>query len=177
MEETPKKIKLSPDTKKKLDRIVLGIFLPVVAAGALFICFFSAPKLTMGDGYLFGSAGGEGHRSVIYSPGGDILLGPAEIRLWGAYPIVYGTTDLPECSRFILDLEEHTFRKIPQNANAEELQEFDRTLAKYNFQLSHVVDWHTLFGTGNDPQLRRALKDRLSCPARRMFTGFGSEKK
>ena len=177
MEDSPKKIKLSPDARKKLDRIVLGVFLPVVVIAALFICFCSPPKLTMGDGYLFGSAGGDGHRSVIYSPGGDVLLGPAEIRLWGAYPIVYGTADLPECSRFILDLEDHTFRKIPQNANAEESKEFDQILAKYNFQLTQTVDWHTLFGDGSDPRLRRVLKDRLSCPARRMFTGFGSEKK
>lgn len=177
MDETAKKTKISPDVKKKLDRIVLGIFLPVIAAAVVCLCLFSSPKLTMGDGYLFGSAGGDGLRSIIYSPGGDVLLGPAEIRLWGAYPIVYGTSDLPDCAFFILDLKEHTLRKFAKDANPEKRKEFEQTLQKHDFQLLHAVDWRTLFGKGSDPELRRTLKDRLSCPARRMFTGFGGDKK
>lgn len=176
-EQKTEKINLPPAVKRKIDRIVFCGIVPVLVVAVLCLSLFSPPKLTMGDGYLFGSAGGDGTRSVIYSPGGDVLLGPAQIRLWGTYPLVFGTTDLPDCAYFILNLQEHTLQKIAENAKPEEKKEFEQILKKYDFQLVQTVDWKTLFRDRDNTMLRRTLKDLLSCPARRMFTGFSSDGK
>lgn len=177
MEQSQKKIKMSPGTVKKLDRVVLRIFLPLIAIAVVCMCLLSPPKLTMGDGYIFTSAGGDGSRGIIYSPGGDVLLGPAVIRLWGAYPIVYGTTDLPESPYFILNLQDHKLQKFAGKDKPEEYKEFEQALVKYGFQLSQTMDWKTLYRDSDAVELRRVLKNQLSCPARRMFTGFSDDKK
>ncbi|MBR2434509.1 MAG: hypothetical protein IKB22_03475 [Lentisphaeria bacterium] len=162
MEET------QPDLQKlrrKADKLVLCILLPIIIAAALLLIFSGDPKLTMGDGYLFCSAGENGELSRLVEPGGNLLLGPARIRLWGAYPYVYGTSDDPACAAFILDMKEHVMTRYPEEKKAE----YMRFLLEQKLDPALSVSWYELFRDPGDPDVRKNLRDLVSYPARPVF--------
>lgn len=83
---------------QKLNRIVFRIVIPVLIA-ALVVYIFLAPKTIAlnEDYYLVGQE--------IKVSGGETVIGPGDLLLWGEYPWVYGTIDR---TGFRIDLEENT---------------------------------------------------------------------
>ena len=71
---------------QKLNRIIFRVVIPVLIA-ALLLYIFLAPKTVAldEDYYLVGQE--------IKVSGGETVIGPGDLRLWGSYPWVYGTMD------------------------------------------------------------------------------------
>ena len=116
-------------------RLFVRIAAVVIFAAALLYALFAPPRFPLGDEYLFSPADGSLRESMIIEPGGRILLGPSDIRLWGRYPWVYGTSDQPDSARFYLNLEDHSFHVFPESGKDDSSgpDEFDRFLAEHGF--------------------------------------------
>ncbi len=71
---------------QKLNRIIFYIVIPVLAVALVLFMVFSPKTIALdGDYYLIGQE--------IKVSGGETVIGPGELVLWGGYPWVYGTVD------------------------------------------------------------------------------------
>ena len=153
-----------PDVlQSKGQRRAVRIIAVLIASAALLYAIFSPPRFPLGDEYIFSPADGEMRNTMIIEPGGRIVLGPSDIRLWGCYPFVYGTEKSEKGeTRFILDIKEHTFQTFPVSENGEnreEEEEFESFLRKNGFRIEYTVSLHDLFQ--GPEELRLHLKQLL----------------
>ena len=126
----------------------------LILSAALLYALFAPPRFPLGDEYLFSPADGSLTKSMIIEPGGRILLGPSDIRLWGRYPIVYGSENGAEGERrFILDMKDHSFRIFPAAEEKDET-EFDLILQKNGFRMDEAVSLQELIRGSREKRMR-----------------------
>ena len=125
-------------------------------AAQILYAVFSPPRFPLGDEYLLSPAGRDMHNAMLIEPGGRVLLGPSDIRLWGRYPYVYGLEKGVQGERrFLLDMKEHTFRLFPPDDE----EDFESVLQKNGFDMEDTVTLRELFK--GPRELRMELKQRL----------------
>ena len=96
---------------------------------------------------------------MLIEPGGRVILGPSDIRLWGRYPFLYGLEKGEDGEkRFLLDMKEHTIRFFPASGEMEEEEEeedeFEVFLRKNGFRLEDAVSLHDLFHGPRERRMR-----------------------
>ena len=102
-------------------RLAARIAAVLIFAAALLYALFSPPRFPLGDEYILAPVDAAMRNSVILEPGGRVLLGPSELRLWGRYPFVYGTETCAEGeNHFILNMKDHSFRLFPASEKRED---------------------------------------------------------
>ena len=139
---------------KKL-RILLRVAAVLIFAAAILYALFSPPRFPLGDEYLFSPADSSLRNAMIIEPGGRVLLGPSDIRLWGTYPYVYGREKGAEGDRFfLLDMKEHSFRLFPSGSEKNDEEEFESFLRKHCFLLEDAVSLHDLFRGPKETRMR-----------------------
>ena len=128
----------------------------LIFAAAILYAVFSPPRFPLGDEYLFSPADSGMRNALIIEPGGRILLGPSDIRLWGRYPLVYGFEKNAEGERqFLLDMKEHTFRLFPPDDE----EDFLSILRKNGFDREDAVSLRELYKGPRERRIR--LKNLL----------------
>ena len=121
----------TPGQRRCLRVLVIAIF-----AVALLYALFAPPRFFLGDEYLFSPADSSLQSSMIIEPGGRVLLGPSDIRLWGRYPLVYGLEKNAKGERrFLLDMKEHSLRFFP----ADDEEEWESVMRKNGFRMEDTV--------------------------------------
>ena len=122
-------------------RLFLHAAAIVIFAAALLYAVFAPPRFPLGDEYLFSPADGSLRESMIIEPGGRILLGPSDIRLWGRYPLIYGMEKGADGERkFILDMKDHSFRLFPPaDGDKTDEEDFELILRKNGFRMEDAV--------------------------------------
>lgn len=134
----------------------------LIFAAAVLYAVFSPPRFPLGDEYIFSPADRDMHNAMIIEPGGRVLLGPSDIRLWGRYPYVYGLEKSAQGEQyFILDMKDHSFRLFPvrEDGKEEDEDEFESFLGKNGFRMEHAVSLRELFQ--GPRELRMNLKQLL----------------
>lgn len=135
-------------------RLFVRIAAVVIFAAALLYALFAPPRFPLGDEYLFSPADGSLRESMIIEPGGRILLGPSDIRLWGRYPVVYGLEKGGEGERrFLLDMKDHSFRLFPSKEEPDEA-EFGQILQKNDLRMEDVVSLGELIRGPRETRMR-----------------------
>ena len=96
-DQKEKKMKVSElPVFQKLNRIIFCIVIPVLVVALVLFMIFAPKTIALDeDYYLAGQA--------IKVSGGEPVIGPGELVLWGSYPWVYGTVD---GKGFRIDLKE-----------------------------------------------------------------------
>lgn len=136
----------TPGQRRCLRVVVIAIF-----AVALLYALFSPPRFPLGDEYLFSSADSSLQSSMIIEPGGRVLLGPSDIRLWGRYPLVYGLEKSAKGERrFILDMKEHTLRLFPPDDE----EEWESVMLKNGFRMEDAVSLGELIRGPRENRMR-----------------------
>lgn len=132
-------------------RLCLHVVVIAIFAAAILYALFAPPRFSLGDEYLFSPADKSLQKSMIIEPGGRVLLGPSDIRLWGHYPIVYGLEKNAERERqFILDMREHTLRLFPP----EDEEEWRSILQKNEFRMEDAVSLRELIRGPRETRMR-----------------------
>ena len=135
-------------------RLFIRIAAVLIFAAALLYALFAPPRFPLGDEYLFSPADRSMQKSMIIEPGGRILLGPSDIRLWGRYPLIYGLEKSTEGERlFILDMKDHTFRIFSPAEKTDE-DEFELILQKNGFRMDEVVSLQELIRGPREKRMR-----------------------
>ena len=135
-------------------RLFIRIIAVLIFAAALLYALFAPPRFHLGDEYLFSPADRSLQKSMIIEPGGRILLGPSDIRLWGRYPLIYGLENGAEGERrFILDMKDHTFRIFPPAGEQDE-EDFELILQKNGFRMDEVVSLSELIRGPREKRMR-----------------------
>ena len=126
----------------------------LIFGAALLYALFAPPRFPLGDEYLFSPADGSLRESMIIEPGGRVLLGPSDIRLWGRYPLIYGLEKSAGGERkFLLDMKDHTFRIFPSAEEADEA-EFEQILRKNDFRMEDAVSLRELIRGPRETRMR-----------------------
>ncbi len=129
---------------KKMNRIVLRIIAPVLGAVLVVYALMSPPVFQLDEDYYFTA-------NSIRVTGGQNVIGPGDVRLWGRYPWVYGTVD--GCG-FSLNLKE-------KDAEVFESEEkFRRFLEEEQLNPALCKSWQEL-SASDASDLRHALKALL----------------
>ena len=81
---------------QKLNRIIFRIVIPVLVAALVLFMIFSPKTIALDEDYYLAG-------QTIKVSGGEPVIGPGELVLWGSYPWVYGTVD---GKGFRIDLKE-----------------------------------------------------------------------
>jgi len=135
----------------------------LIFAAAVLYAVFSPPRFPLGDEYIFSPADRDMHKSMIIEPGGRVLLGPSDIRLWGRYPYVYGLEKSAQGEQFfILDMKDHSLQVFPAREDGKEEEnedEFESFLEKNGFRMEYAISLHDLFQ--GPRELRMNLKQQL----------------
>src|SRR5574344_1818588 len=102
---------------RKLHITILSVLGGLILILSL-LYFLSVPsRFQLGAGYVFSPLTTDPDQTIITDGADAIAVGPARIRLWGAYPMVFGFTDRPEQERFLIDLENHEVRFFPAESD------------------------------------------------------------
>ena len=137
-------------------RLFLRAAAIVIFAAALLYAVFAPPRFPLGDEYLFSPADGSLRESMIIEPGGRILLGPSDIRLWGRYPLIYGMEKSAGGERkFILDMKDHSFRLFPSaDGDKTDEEDFELILRKNGFRMEDAVSLGELIRGPGETRMR-----------------------
>lgn len=135
-------------------RLFLRIVAVVIFAAALLYALFAPPRFPLGDEYLFSPADRSLRQAMIIEPGGRILIGPSDIRLWGCYPIVYGMENSAEGERrFVLDMKDHSFRIFPSTEGKDE-EDFEHVLQENGLRMENLVSLSELIRGPKETRMR-----------------------
>ena len=127
---------------RKLNRIIFRIVIPVLVVALLLYIFFAPKTIALDeDYYLVGQE--------IKVSGGEPVIGPGELVLWGAYPWVYGIVD---GKGFRIQLKEKEVERFKTP------EAFERFLREEALDLTKCVTPEQLRRNSN---LQLSLKDAL----------------
>jgi len=135
----------------KLDRIVLCVIVPVVAAAALLYALFAPSVFQLDENYYLTSTG-------VRVTGGNPVVDGENVRLWGKYPWVYGESD---GGFFLIDLSE---AKV-EHFTAEEVKDpgcrYHTVLRTKSLDPAACRTWKELYTAPGGRDLRLRLKEAL----------------
>lgn len=160
-EENPEHIRR--DVLKKLNRIVFGVFAPILAAAALLFMFFAPPVFQIDGTYCLA---GSGEGSELRENGGSVLAGPGLVRIWGKYPWLFGTTGDPARPFFILNFGKKEFRAFSGAETAKPGNEFEVFLKRNGFSTEQCLSWDDLYRRPDGKKHRQQLKKLLERPSK-----------
>lgn len=96
-DQKEKKMKVSElPVFQKLNRIIFCIVIPVLVVALVLFMIFAPKTIALDEDYYLAG-------QTIKVSGGEPVIGPGELVLWGSYPWVYGTVD---GKGFRIDLKE-----------------------------------------------------------------------
>lgn len=96
-DQKEKKMKVSElPVFQKLNRIIFCVVIPVLVVALVLFMIFAPKTIALDEDYYLAG-------QTIKVSGGEPVIGPGELVLWGSYPWVYGTVD---GKGFRIDLKE-----------------------------------------------------------------------